>query len=138
MPDFIAKKLEQAVELIKELEKCVLVPFSEFKNNLTYIRASERNFLLLVELASDINAHLLLEADKKTPDSYQQSFSEAEKAGIIPEAILEPLKKSARLRNILVHEYDFDEDNFIFYESVKSLLPAYREYISVIHNKTKK
>ena len=38
---------------------------------------------------------------------------------ILKENALPDFTKSSNLRNILVHEYDFDEDNFIFYKSAK-------------------
>jgi len=36
------------------------------------------------------------------------------------------------LSNILVHEYDFEEDYQKFYDSAKKFLPAYREYLVAI------
>ena len=121
------------IQLISEMEELLAVPFSEFKKKFTNIRTTERNFQLLVEQASDINNHILLEAGKETPETYRVSFVEIQKFGLIDYQISKELAKSASLRNILVHEYDFDEDNFIFYKSVKKFLPVYNKYISAIH-----
>jgi uncharacterized protein YutE (UPF0331/DUF86 family) len=52
---------------------------------------------------------------------------------VISKKLGDMLIEGARIRNILVHEYDFEEDYEKFYESVKRLLPAYREYVAVIH-----
>ncbi|OHA24333.1 MAG: hypothetical protein A3B11_02120 [Candidatus Taylorbacteria bacterium RIFCSPLOWO2_01_FULL_44_26] len=46
--------------------------------------------------------------------------------------LLNDFIKSSNLRNILIHEYDFDEDNFIFYKSAKEFVPLYEEYIEAI------
>lgn len=120
------------LELISELESLLQMPFSEFSKNFTNIRSAERNFQLLVEQASDINNHLLLELGNSAPDSYKSSFTQIVKLGIVSDKILRDLTKSSNLRNILIHEYDFDQDNFIFYKSVKKFVPVYKEYIAEI------
>ena len=130
--EFISKKLKQIVKLISEMEELLVIPFSEFKNKFTNIRTAERNFQLIVEQASDINNHILLETGNETPETYRASFTQIEKLGLIDNKISKELVKSANLRNILIHEYDFDQDNFIFYKSAKKFMPIYKEYISAI------
>jgi len=120
------------IGLIRELEGFLDVSFLKFSQNRAKIRAAERNFQLLVEQASDINTHILATLEAKTPDSYWESFREIEKLGIISYKISKDLIKSAKLRNILIHEYDFDQDNFIFYKSVKKFMPIYKDYIVAI------
>ena len=46
---------------------------------------------------------------------------------------LEQMNELIGDRNILVHEYDVEEDCKQFYESAKQILPAYREYVKAIH-----
>lgn len=130
--ELILKKAEQLKELLAELTRLLETPVAQFCNDLKTIRAAERNFELIVEVASDINTQLLLDAGKKTPDSYKQSFTELKKEGILSAALAKQLVSSAKLRNILVHEYDFEEDCERFYHSAKAALPAYHEYIRAI------
>ncbi|MEK7560498.1 MAG: DUF86 domain-containing protein [Patescibacteria group bacterium] len=133
----VEKKLEQIKALLDELTGLLSRNFDDFKKDLVVIRASERNFQLLVELASDINTQLLLERGRKTPDSYRQSFSDIANIGIITHDLSETLGLSAHLRNILVHEYDFEEDYLKFYQSVKEFLPMYKEYVKTVHKSIK-
>jgi uncharacterized protein YutE (UPF0331/DUF86 family) len=134
MPDeLILKKLEQIEELLGELEKLLAAPFGEFQKDITKIRAAERNFQLIVDLAADINTQILLEREKKTPDTYRQSFLALAREGIVEDGVAEHLSQSAGLRNILVHEYDFEEDYKKFYESAKKFIAPYREYAKIIH-----
>ncbi len=137
--DLIIKKLEQMKILLAELRELLVLPFPEFKNKFTNIRSAERNFQLVVELASDINAHTIAELGAETPDTYRESFIRMAALKILDEKLLPNFIKSASLRNILVHEYDFDEDNFIFYKSAKEFIPLYNQYIRLIqkHLKTK-
>lgn len=120
--------------LLAELETLLTKPFSATQSDMINIRAAERDFQLIVELASDINTTILIEKTGETPDSYRSSFSNLSKLGVFEEEVLLQLATSARLRNILVHEYDFDEDYKKFYESAKEFIPAYREYIEIILN----
>jgi len=112
----------------------VELPYEEFKNSFTNIRSAERNFQLIIELASDINTHIIAESGKETPDTYRQSFKQMASLKILKENALPDFTKSSNLRNILVHEYDFDEDNFIFYKSAKKFIPLYEDYMDSIKN----
>ncbi|TSC77452.1 MAG: hypothetical protein G01um101429_1049 [Parcubacteria group bacterium Gr01-1014_29] len=130
--EFIEKKLEQVRVLLGELDTLLKKPFDAFEKEFVTVRAAERNFQLIVDLASDCNTHILMELGHKTPDSYRQSFIELEKVGVLPRELTRILAESARLRNILVHEYDFEEDYKKFYDSAKEFSPAYRAYIRVL------
>ena len=135
--ELIFKKLEQISALLDELEHLIALSFSDFQKNNVTVRAAERNFQLIVDLASDINTQILLEKGRKTPDTYRQSFSDLGKEAIINAALTQQLVLSAGIRNVLVHEYDFEEDYEKFYTSAKALVPAYREYVKLIRDYAK-
>jgi uncharacterized protein YutE (UPF0331/DUF86 family) len=137
--DIIQKKLEQMSLLLKELQELLEIPFSEFKSSFKNIRSAERNFQLIIELASDINAQIVTDLGAQTPDTYKESFKKMAELKILDEKSLPDFIKSSNLRNILTHEYDFDEDNFIFYKSAKIFVPLYEQYIRSIekHTETK-
>ncbi len=135
--DVYLKKLEQILELIQELEGLLEQPFVEYAADRIATRAAERDFQLLVNLAVDINLYLLVERSGKTPDSYRQSFLDLGRIGILDPSLAERLAQSARLRNILVHEYDFDVDVEVFHRSARDLLGPYREYAQAIHRALK-
>jgi uncharacterized protein YutE (UPF0331/DUF86 family) len=130
--DLILKKLEQMGTLLSELKELLALPFPEFKAKFTNVRSAERDFQLIVELASDINAHTIAELGAETPDTYRQSFTLMATRKILDEKSLPAFIKSSNLRNILTHEYDFDEDNLIFYKSARDFLPLYEQYIQSI------
>ena len=73
-----------------------------------------------------------MERGKKTPDTYRQSFTDLEREDVLDGDLARKLTQSAMIRNILVHEYDFEEDYEKFYGSAKALIPTYREYIKTI------
>lgn len=132
--EIITKKLEQIDALLKELEEFTESSFEEFEKNIRDLRASERDFQLIVDLASDVNAELLLEKGHRAPDTYKQSFLFLADAGVIGTELAKELAESALTRNILVHEYDVDEDNKKFYDDAKKFLPIFHEYLKTIVN----
>ena len=132
--ELIEKKLSQIQALIEQLTEILACPFSEFQTDLVAVRAAERNFQLLADIACDINGQILLERGKPIPDTYRQSFSDLAREGILSDSLARTLVESAKLRNILAHEYDFEEDYKLFYDSAKRFMPAYREYVRIIQN----
>ena len=130
--EFINKKLRQIVQLLSEMEELLDIPYAVYKDKFTNIRTAERNFQLVVEQASDINVHISIENGTNTPDTYKDSFRELNKLEILDDKLTKELTASARLRNVIVHEYDFDEDNFIFYKSSKKYVVSYKNYIIAI------
>ncbi|KKR77426.1 MAG: hypothetical protein UU22_C0044G0008 [Parcubacteria group bacterium GW2011_GWA2_40_8] len=81
--ELILKKVEQIKQLLDELGIFLAKSHEDFLKDTVVIRASERDFQLIVELASDINTHILLEKGKKTPDSYKQSFTDLIAEGVL-------------------------------------------------------
>jgi uncharacterized protein YutE (UPF0331/DUF86 family) len=129
----LLKKLDQMQELITELEELLSKPFDEFTSNFVYVRAAERNFQLIVDMASHVNAYILVSRGKKTPDSYKQSFSDLGKINLLYRELIHKLVNTAKLRNVLVHEYDFEEDYAKFYTSAKESIQPYKEYLRMMY-----
>ena len=136
--EIIFAKLEQIENLLRELEQILSVPFDRFSSSTITVHAAERTFQLIVDISIDINTQLLLEHSKKTPDTYRQSFIELEHIGVISPDLAGTLAASASLRNILVHEYDFEDDYRKFYESAKGFIAPYHLYTSSVHTFVKK
>ncbi len=136
--EIIEKKVEQLHSLIKELQEWTSVPFETFDRTVTLVRSSERNLEMLVELASDINANIVLQKQDKVPDAYKESFQWLQKIGIIEEELCNKLVSSVKLHNILVNEYDFEFNNRQFYDSIKNdFIEAYTEYLKAVMGQLK-
>lgn len=133
MSDVIDKKISQMRLLVERTKKLLEVPFDEFGEDTTRIAATERNFQLLVDLASDVNAQILVEKYGQTPDTYKQTFTQLGQEKVLSHELTEKLIRGVQIRNILVHEYDFEEDYEKFYYAAKEFLPAYQEYMEAIY-----
>ncbi|MEK7076656.1 MAG: HepT-like ribonuclease domain-containing protein, partial [Patescibacteria group bacterium] len=93
--EIIQKKLDQIGVLIQDLQNLLEKSREEFLKDTVAIRAAERNFQLIVDTASDILVHALVEMGKETPDTYRQSFLRAGKAKFIPFPLARKLAESA-------------------------------------------
>jgi len=88
---------------------------------------------MIVETATDINGHIIVDSGNPPPKDYYESFILLSQQGIINKEFAEKLAPSAGLRNRLVHEYD-EIDNKIVFDSVTTALNMYRKYIEIIEN----
>ena len=131
--DVVRKKLEQIAALIAELETLLSKPLDDFLRDRIAARAAERDFQLLVNLAVDVNLALIEDRGGTTPDSYRESFLDLVPLGVLDRPLAETLGTSARLRNVLVHEYDLDTDTELFHRSALSFLEPYRRYAQAVH-----
>ncbi len=132
--EILFKKLEQIGILLEELDKLVSRPFTDFEHDTLVTRTAERDFQLIVDYASDINTTILMDRAKRIPDTYKESFTLLISEKIIPADLAKVLEQSAKLRNILVHEYDFELDVEKFYNSARIVIPAYKDYLKIIYN----
>lgn len=132
-PDLLNKKIEQMRMRLARLVSLLSRPRDEFLRDEVAASAAERNFQLVVDTASEVNAHLVLARGGPTPDTYAQSFTALGKTGVIAYELAETLAEGAKLCNVLVHEYDIIEDTGKFYDSAIRLLPAFQKYLQCIH-----
>jgi uncharacterized protein YutE (UPF0331/DUF86 family) len=93
------------------------------------IRAAvERVLTQLVELASQINTHVVAVSGKIPPAEYRESFAAAAKVGALSADLAAKIAPSAGLRNILVHQY-LDADLEIVAISVGQAIADYSVYV---------
>jgi uncharacterized protein YutE (UPF0331/DUF86 family) len=67
--------------------------------------AAERLLQVVVDLAIDVNGHLLVALGHPAPATGRESFVQLGAAGVIDTALATELAPSASLRNVLVHRY---------------------------------
>ena len=134
MKERIYEKIKEVHIFLEELEEIIPSTFDEYYNDLKSKAACERYFEKIIEGVVDFSFMIIKDKGLRIPEDEKQSFDILEKSGLISKVLSDRLQKAKGMRNILVHEYDFDEDYQKFYESTKEFTPAYREYIEVILN----
>jgi uncharacterized protein YutE (UPF0331/DUF86 family) len=133
--ELLETKLNQLLRILRETESWLAIPLTDFSRDTKLIRACQRNLQLLVEYASDINGILILDENQKVPGSYRQSFTlvfDMTMASVLSRADREALLASVDWRNELIHEYEPEGSNEVFYATLKESLVAYRHYAQAI------
>ncbi|MFN2364111.1 MAG: DUF86 domain-containing protein [Halarsenatibacteraceae bacterium] len=129
----IRRKLSKLIQSLNELAEIEEYSLEEYLQNFFISRTTERLIQLIVETATDINGHLIIEAGRKPPETYYDSFIILGRLNIISAELAEELAPSAGLRNRIVHEYDEIIDKIV-YESIADALKLYKQYVREIEN----
>ncbi|MGE0493789.1 MAG: HepT-like ribonuclease domain-containing protein [Vulcanimicrobiota bacterium] len=126
--DLMVERLLRMSQYLAELELVLEQEESAFHTNPLLHRTAERDIELLVECAARINTEIG-ESKGIPPSDYYSSFFALK--GLLGDAKLRRLADSARLRDLLVHQYE-KVDLKEVYATVRETLPLWRDYIDKI------
>ncbi|MCK4431352.1 MAG: DUF86 domain-containing protein [Candidatus Aminicenantes bacterium] len=126
--DLVRRKLARLNMYLDKLKPIADFTFKEYTSDFYKKTSAERLIQLIVECASDINCHVVLESGQRPPEDYTSSFIRAAEAGLITHELANKLKGSGGMRNIIVHEY-IDIDDRKIYETLPIAISDYKEYI---------
>lgn len=118
-------------QYLDELGSMQHTSLDEYLGDARTRRAVERLIQLIVDVAVDVNTHVLVDAGHPAPDDAYNSFIEAAKLGVLPLELARAIAPSAGERNIIVHEYE-EIDNVTVFESIDDTLGLYRKYIGSV------
>lgn len=129
--DLMRRKLSRLNMYLEKLKPLSEKSLTEYKEDFYLKSSAERLIQLIVEAATDINNHVVVETKNRPPEDYSVSFIKASEAGLISRDLAERLKGSAGMRNILVHEYmEIDDD--VVYNAIPLALQYYKQYIKQV------
>lgn len=131
--ELIHRKLNKLIQYLNELEGIQEYTLEDYLDNYFIRRTTERLLQLIVEVATDINGHIIVENEEKPPTDYYESFIILSKLDIINKDFAQKLAPSTGLRNRLVHEYEEIDDKIVFV-SIEKTLKMYRKYIEQIND----
>jgi uncharacterized protein YutE (UPF0331/DUF86 family) len=126
--DLVRRKLSRLNMYLDKLKPIADSSFDEYMSDFYIKTSAERLIQLIVECASGINSHIVMESGERPPEDYTSSFIRAAEVGLINQALANKLKGSGGMRNIIVHEYmDIDD------KKIHTILPIavldFKEYI---------
>lgn len=121
------QRLRLLDDTLRELEQLGVLTAEELDADAIRRAAAERLIQVVVDLAVDINAHVVVASSGRAPGTARESFLAAGSSGIIPVDLAERLAPSAGLRNVLVHRYrDIRLD--LLADALERIPGDYREY----------
>jgi uncharacterized protein YutE (UPF0331/DUF86 family) len=127
-PALVRRKLSRLNMYRDQLKAIAGHSFEEYVSNPYLKYTAERLIQLIVECATDINSHVIIESGQRPAEDYASSFVRAAELGLLPPDLANRIKGSAGMRNILVHEY-LDIDDKKVYGILPAALSDYQEYI---------
>lgn len=129
--ELIRRKLNKLIEYLNELSNIADFTFEDYLGNYFIKRTAERLIQLIIEVATDINGHIAVDAGNSPPKNYFESFIKLSELGVLDRVLADKLAPSTGMRNRLVHEYD-EIDDKIVYDGIPQAIDLYKIYISKI------
>lgn len=129
----VIRKLTKLKSYLQELSTYKNISWEEYSGAFQNQRTVERLIQLIVDIAVDINTHILVDQSHSPPGDAYNSFLEASsKLNLFPDAFAQSIAPSTGERNIIVHEYELIDDAII-YSSIGETLRSYEEYIKHVY-----
>lgn len=129
--DLIRRKLSRLNMYLDKLQPIIKHTFNEYLSDQYLKFSAERLIQLIVECASDVNNHVVVEKGQRPPEDYTSSFIRASEVGLISRELADRIKGAGGMRNIIVHEY-MDIDDEKVYKTLPIAVSDFKEYIKQV------
>ena len=129
--ELVRRKLNKLIQYLNEISGITDYTFQDYLDNYFIKRTTERLLQLIVEVATDINGHIAIDAGNPPPKNYFQSFIILAQLEVIDRELAKKIAPSAGMRNRLVHEYE-EIDDKIVYENIPEAIEMYNKYITQV------
>ncbi len=127
-PEVVEARLRLMREALEDLDAVGEVNADRLETDRLALRVVERCLSHLVDLATDINAHVAAARLQSAPRDLTESFDLAAHAGLISAELARELRGSAGLRNVIIHVYG-RLDTRRLAEVVPDAVRGYRRYV---------
>ncbi|WP_286959309.1 MULTISPECIES: type VII toxin-antitoxin system HepT family RNase toxin [Arsenicicoccus] len=127
----VVRRLTAIRELVDLLARQGEVSGAQLRDDLVLRLAVERALSQLVDLASDVNSHVVAVAGIAEPTDYRSSFRQAARAGLITDELARRLGPSVGLRDIVIHEY-VQVDLDLVARAVPQAASQFDEYVAQV------
>ncbi len=127
-PEVTRRKLVYLKQYLSNLEKYKKISKKDYPKHHFEI---ERLLQLIVEVACDINSHIVVQLNMKPPSDYYQSFIDLGKTGVISQSLAKKIAPSSALRNALIHAYEEIDDEKVR-QSIRLSLKYFPRYIEAL------
>jgi uncharacterized protein YutE (UPF0331/DUF86 family) len=103
--DTIQRRLRLMRDSLDHLGQLGGISATELDANALTRAAGERLLQVIIDLAVDINGHIVVALSGKAPETGRSSFLDLAECGVISDELAVRIAPLASLRNILVHQY---------------------------------
>lgn len=132
----IAQKVGDIKESLAVLREYAARKDEQFLANSEAVRSARYAFIVLIEAATNIAAHLCARLFHKAPASYAETFLVLAEQGCLDRDLAHRLAKMAGFRNLLVHRYaDVDDSHML--RIMRNNLGDVEEYVKAVQRLVK-
>lgn len=129
--DVLVRRLRLIDEALSQLEALRGVGADRLQREPLTRAAAERLLQVVVDLAIDVNAHVVVGLGNAAPETGRRSFEAVAAAGVIEVDLADAMAPAAGMRNVLVHRYiEIDVD--VVAASIDSLLDLGPRYTAQV------
>ena len=130
-PDVVIRRLRTMRDALETLDGFRGVDADRLDGDPVTRAAVERLLQVIVDLAFDINAHLVATTLGRSPETGRASFHDLVEAGVLDPALAVTLAPAAGLRSVLVHHYvDLRMD--LIADAVRTVGDGFPAYITAV------
>jgi uncharacterized protein YutE (UPF0331/DUF86 family) len=126
--DVVIERLSRLRSLLDEMRAIGVPAPAQLRTDHVTRYALERLVTLIVDAATALNSHVASRTLDRVATTYAETFDLAAEAGVIDEALASRIRGSAKLRNLLVHDYA-EIDYELLAASLQQVLHDYDQYV---------
>lgn len=129
--DVIVERLSRLRSLLEEMRGIGVPTPAQLRSDHVVRYALERLVTLVVDAATALNSHVASRQLDRVATTYAETFDLAADAGVIDVELASRIRDSAKLRNLLVHDYaDIDYD--ILAVALRRVIDDYDRYVQQV------
>ena len=119
------------VELLVHVDRYARDGWDIYNTNFDRQMAAQHALQLVIEIAIDINVHLIVQGGQPPPEDYYRSFLQVGRIGILSPELAEKLAPAAGLRNRIVHLYE-ELDQPLLFQALQEAVVEFPRYVRAI------
>ena len=127
----LAQKAADIRENVSVLTEYARRPDTNFLDNPEAVRSARYSFIVVIEAAVNVAAHICARILSRAPSSQRESFMLLAQAGLLSETLALNLSKMAGFRNLLVHGYG-EVDNAVMLAFMRHNLEDVEDFLSCV------
>lgn len=129
--DVVVERLARLRSLLDEMRGIGVPTPAQLQSDHVTRYALERLVTLIVDAATALNSHVTARQLDRVATTYAETFDLAADAGVIDDELASRIRDSAKLRNLLVHDYaNIDYD--ILAAALRRVLDDYHLYVQQV------
>jgi len=102
----VLRKLTELETYFRQIQEFAGISAEGYRADWKAQRIIERTLQMMIEICVDIANHIIADGTMRTPMNYADTFRVLSENNIIGPELFGPLESMAKVRNVIVHQYE--------------------------------